>query len=132
MKNQDQENPLHIHMDVMANIKKHFTRNEYSYIKKLITYINKNCEIAVDNIPLDASDLKTLLGISKRSASRLRNKLIMHDIMVITLRSIDNRFVQTMILSYHLAFIKGYSCSTIFEDISTGLKPLPKKLKPTI
>jgi hypothetical protein len=134
MKNQDQlkENPLHIYIDVMEDIRKHYSVNDYSYIKTLTTYINNSNEIVLDNIPVDAANLYTLLGISKHSAAVLINKLVLHDIMLTCIKRIDNRVVQIMILSPYIVHTTNPSISTIFKDIRSGLKPLPAKIKLTI
>lgn len=115
---QPQDNPLHINLDVMGNIRKRYSVSQYNDIKKLIRCINKNNEIVVDNIPLDAADLKTLLGISKRSASILRRKLILDDIMQINIKCVDNKFVQIMVLSNYMAYNTDPSISNTFDDIS--------------
>ena len=134
MQNQDQlqENPLHIHIDVLADIRKHYTKNEYSYIKKLISCMNKNNTIVVDNVPIDSDDLHILLGIGKRSASILIKKLMSDEMMEITTKRVDAKFVNTMVMNNNLAFKDNYSGSIVFKDISKGLEPIDLKTLPKL
>jgi hypothetical protein len=130
--NQPQQNPLHIHIDVLSNIRPHYTEKEYTYIKKLFTCLNINNTIVVNDTPIDVADLKMLLSISKRSASIFLNKLMDDSIMEITERRIGNTIMNTMVLSTNLAFKDNYAGRNTFKDISKGLDPIDLKTLPKL
>jgi len=127
-----QSNPLNLHIDVLAKIRQHYTKKEYSYIKKLIECINTNNIVSKDNTPIDSSDLIMLLGISKRSTTVLLNKLLADDMIKLHIRRINNKIVEMVEVNISLAFKDNYSGSMPFPDISKGLDPIDLKTLPKL
>jgi len=117
-----------INKEAMVVIRKHYARPEVDRISEMAFMVNDCTNILKqeDNVPHSTSTLMETMGYNRNTFYLFIRKLIHHDIVHITLRSINNRFVKTIVLNPHIARRSKIKTELIlaFKDISKGLNKI--------
>lgn len=114
--------------EAMEVIEQHYTASENHRIVKMTRMVN-DCtnELKQKNdVPHSTTTLMATMGYNRNTFYIFIRKLIHHDIVHITLRSIDNKFVKTIVLNPYIARRSKLqeSLSKTFKDITKGLNTI--------
>ncbi len=114
--------------EAMEVIEQHYTASESHRIVKMTRMVN-DCTNELkqkDDVPHSTTTLMATMGYNRNTFYIFIRKLIHHDIVHITLRSIDNKFVKTIVLNPYIARRSKLqeSLSKTFKDITKGLNTI--------
>ena len=117
-----------INKEAISVIRKHYVRPEVDRITEMAFMVNDCTNVLKqeDNVPHSTSTLMETMGYNRNTFYVFIRKLIHHDIVHITLRSINNRFVKTIVLNPYIARRSKIKTELIlaFKDISKGLNKI--------
>lgn len=114
--------------EAMEVIEQHYTASESHRIVKMTRMVNDCTNVLKqkDDIPHSTTTLMATMGYNRNTFYIFIRKLIHHDIVHITLRSINGKFIKTIVLNPYIARRSKLheSLAKTFKDITKGLNTI--------